>query len=463
MNDTPETVYLELKRLQERNLYVEERNLRYVSILDMLASSSEFQEDLNRDRDIDSIFNATLQQVKRLLAFTYMGFYMNSDESSFELLKCDPPSCRQELEVEVESRIMDGSFAWALNQNRPVLHSARTDGQTLILHVITTQSRIRGMFVGLLPGSQLTVDAPSLNALTIILVNAAYALESATLYTMLNDSMLHLEQKVEERVEELQNARQLAEAANRAKSAFLANMSHELRTPLNATIGFTDVVLSKTFGPLNEDQEEYLGYVLQSSRHLLELINDILDLSKVEADKMELSLSKVTIRHLLGNSLVMVKELAHRRKVQIREEFAADVPVIVMVDERKLKQIIYNLLSNAIKFTPAGGSVTVTARCCHDSLAFPPDVYEKLTKMGTCAAQYLCLTITDTGIGLKQDDLKRIFNPFEQADNTETRDFEGTGLGLALVRKLLELHGGAIWAESEGVGSGSSFHLVLPA
>ena len=97
MNDTPETVYLELKRLQERNLYVEERNLRYVSILDMLASSSEFQEDLNRDRDIDSIFNATLQQVKRLLAFTYMGFYMNSDESSFELLKCDPPSCRQEL------------------------------------------------------------------------------------------------------------------------------------------------------------------------------------------------------------------------------------------------------------------------------------------------------------------------------------------------------------------------------
>jgi len=261
---------------------------------------------------------------------------------------------------------------------------------------------------------------------------------------------------------ELQNARKQAETANRVKSAFLANMSHELRTPLNATIGFTDVVLSKSFGPLNGDQEEYLGYVLQSSRHLLELINDILDLSKVESGKMEIDLSDVMIRKMLSNSLVMVKELAHRRDVQLLEEFAVDLPVTVRVDERKLKQIVYNLLSNAIKFTRAGGSVTVVARTSGDISEFPPDVCEVCTGIIADSGQFLLITVSDTGLGLKQEDLKRIFNPFEQADNSETRDFEGTGLGLALTRKLLELHGGAIWAESGGLNKGSTFHIILP-
>ena len=452
----------ELKRLQERNLYVEECNLRYVSILDMLASSNDFQADLNRDRDSVSIFRATLQQIKRLMEFTYMGFYVNSDENDFNLGECDPPARKEELENEVNDRIMDGSFAWTINQNRPVLHSARNSEQTLIMHALSTQSRIRGMFVGLLPGNQSTVDAPSLNALSNILVNTAYALESATLYDMLRDHMLNLEQKVEERTKELQRARQQAEAANQAKSAFLANMSHELRTPLNATIGFTDVVLSKSVGPLNVAQEEYLGYVFQSSKHLLDLINDILDLSKVEADKMELNLSDVAIRKLLSNSLIMVKELAHRSGVKIKEEFSSDIPATVRIDERKVKQIIYNLLSNAIKFTPAGGSVTISVCASIEWPELPTGIHATPAKKGDGSQQFLWITISDTGLGLKRDDLERIFKPFEQADNTETRDFEGTGLGLALARKLLELHGGTIWAESPGLGEGSAFHLILP-
>ncbi len=462
MSKTIETLQQELKKSQERNLYLEECNLRYVGILDMLTSSNDFQAELNRDRDNNSIIKATLQQVKRLFTFSYMGLYINSDESAFDLVQCVPPTSREELEREVDARIMDGSFAWAINQNHPVLYPADNSEQTLILHVLSTQSRIRGMFVGLFPGSQATVDAPSLNALSIVLANTAYALESATLYTMLRDNMNNLEQKVDERTRELQSARQQAETANKTKSAFLANMSHELRTPLNATIGFTDVVLSKNFGPLNEEQEEYLGYVLQSSKHLLELINDILDLSKVEADKMELDQSDVAIRNLLSNSLIMVKELAHRRGVQLRDKFAENLPVTVRVDERKLKQIIYNLLSNSIKFTPAGGSVTIAACISSTPSEFPPETLDKFVKMGQSTRQYLMITVFDTGLGLKPDDLKRIFNPFEQADNSETRDFEGTGLGLALTRKLLELHGGDIWAESDGLGKGSAFHVVLP-
>jgi signal transduction histidine kinase len=396
------------------------------------------------------------------MEFTYMGLYINSDENDFDLVACEPSTRRKELESEVDAKIMDGSFAWAINQNHPVLHPACNSKQTMIMHVLSTQSRIRGMFVGLLPDSQSTVDVPSLNALSVILTNTAYALESATLYTMLRDHTHNLEQRVSERTKDLQNAQQQAEAANRAKSTFLANMSHELRTPLNATIGFTDVVLSKSSGPLNGEQEEYLGYVLQSSRHLLDLINDILDLSKVEADKMEIDLSDVTICNLLNNCLAMVKELAHRSGVQLREEFAEDLPVTVRIDERKLKQVIYNLLSNGIKFTPAGESVTISARCSSHISELPQTIQEKLSENSTVTRQYLLFSVSDTGLGLKQEDLERIFNPFEQADNTDTRDFEGTGLGLALTRKLLELHGGAIWAESAGLGKGSAFHFVLP-
>ncbi len=268
-----------------------------------------------------------------------------------------------------------------------------------------------------------------------------------------------LEQQVAARTEELYQAKAVAEAANNAKSRFLTNMSHELRTPLNSIIGFTDVVLTRNVGPLNEVQDEYLGYVLQSSKHLLDLINDILDLSKIEVDKMELKLGAVRIRELLSNSLIIVREIAHHQNVHLQEEFAADLPATITVDERKLKQILYNLLSNAIKFSPSGGIVTLSAGF---TVELPAAIREKPAGRGIDTGPLLCITVSDTGNGVEPDDLERIFNPFEQADNSDTRAFEGTGLGLSLTRKLLELHGGVIWAESGGRGKGSAFHAVLP-
>jgi PAS domain S-box-containing protein len=248
------------------------------------------------------------------------------------------------------------------------------------------------------------------------------------------------------KAEQLAQAKMIAEAANRAKSEFLANMSHELRTPLNHIIGFTELVVDRNFGELNPQQDEFLNDVLQSGRHLLALINEILDLSKVEAGKMDLSLSTVLLRPLVDNSLMMLREKILKNRLKLITKIP-DQPESFQADERKLKQILYNLLSNAVNFTPEGGTIQV--RVALENGVSGDD-------------QGLRFSVIDSGIGLTPGDLERIFQPFEQAEKSTDRRFPGTGLGLALTRKMVELHGGKIWAASEGKGKGSAFHFVLP-
>jgi signal transduction histidine kinase len=222
-------------------------------------------------------------------------------------------------------------------------------------------------------------------------------------------------------------------------------------------MGFTDLVLSRNFGELTAEQEEFLKDVLGSSRHLLSLINDVLDLSKVEAGKMQLELSAVPIRELLENSLVMIKEKSLKQAIRLSVELDG-LPEWVQIDERKLKQVVYNLLSNAVKFTPAGGEVRLGAKVTEAS---------ELTHLhaagdGNGHASWLSLWVSDTGIGVQEKDLERIFNPFEQVEGSTSRKYQGTGLGLALTRRMVELHGGAIWAESGGAEKGSTFRLAIP-
>ncbi len=228
------------------------------------------------------------------------------------------------------------------------------------------------------------------------------------------------------------------EAASRHKSEFLANMSHELRTPLNAIIGFSEVLSEGMFGEINEKQTEYLQDILESGRHLLSLINDILDLSKIEAGRMELELSDFDLPNAIENALILVKERASRRGITLGRAIDERLGMI-RGDERKVKQVLLNLLSNALKFTPEGGRIDVSASP-HDEVAE--------------------VSVADTGIGIAPVDQDAVFEEFRQL-GTADKKAEGTGLGLALSRKFIELHGGKIWVQSE-VGSGSTFTFTLP-
>jgi signal transduction histidine kinase len=238
---------------------------------------------------------------------------------------------------------------------------------------------------------------------------------------------------------EIEEKSRQIEAANRHKSEFLANMSHELRTPLNAIIGFSEVLQERFFGELNEKQAEYTDDILTSGRHLLSLINEILDLSKVEAGRMELELATFDIPIAIDNARTFVRERATTHGITI--DVTVDERLGDFVgDERKIKQILLNLLSNAVKFTPEGGRIGINARQADGAVE---------------------ISVTDTGIGIAPEDQPKIFEEFRQVGTDYAHKVEGTGLGLTLAKKFVELHGGKIWVESE-VGKGSRFIFTLP-
>ena len=238
---------------------------------------------------------------------------------------------------------------------------------------------------------------------------------------------------------EIQEKSHLLEVANRHKSEFLASMSHELRTPLNAIIGFSEVLREQMFGDVNPKQAEYLADIHASGTHLLSLINDILDLSKIEAGRMDLELSRFDLGDALHNALSLMREKAVRNGVELRMDISSQLGECV-ADERKFKQIVLNLLSNAVKFTSKGGAVWIEARC---------------------SAAEVEISVSDTGVGIAPKDLSLIFEEFRQAGTDHLKKAEGTGLGLALTRRFVELHGGTISVRSEP-GKGSTFSFTLP-
>jgi len=289
--------------------------------------------------------------------------------------------------------------------------------------------------------SLLDPDPEWLDFLETLAGQAAIAIDNAQLFDNLQHSNAELEQRVAKRTEELQRTNIELEHANRAKDDFLATMSHELRTPLNSIMGMSESLLEQRRDPLSEYQQKSLQIIESSGRHLLELINDILDLSKIEAGKFDYYPQVIAVDEICRASLAFVKEQATKKSITVT--YREETPVTkVYADLRRLKQILVNLLTNAVKFTPNHGQVILQVRADaeRDRIQF---------------------VVIDSGIGIALEDLKQLFVPFSQVDRGLTREYEGTGLGLALVQKLTDLHGGSVNVESE-VGKGSRFIINLP-
>ena len=320
------------------------------------------------------------------------------------------------------------------------------NAQSLLVVPVKFEDQMLGVMVVGYAGTNQNLTSADMKLMTTLSNELGMAIANVSAYREIERLNISLEGKVQKRTAQLQHQQERLEHVNeelrkatRHKSEFLARMSHELRTPMNAIIGFSEVLLEKMFGELNDKQEEYLNDISTSGKHLLNLINDILDLSKIEAGKLELELGTFDLRKLLEGSLVVVKESAFAHGITLSLDVPDDIDTVI-ADERKVKQITFNLLSNAVKFTPDKGEVGIKARKTEGVVE---------------------IAVWDTGIGIAAEDQPRVFEEFQQVGETLTGEPEGTGLGLALAKKFVELHGGKIWVGSTP-GRGSTFTFTVP-
>ncbi len=340
---------------------------------------------------------------------------------------------------------------------------AAFQSQVLAIVPLVVQGRVIGVLRADRKHNRWPLDGATLELLQLFSSQAAVAIEQGRLYEAQRMAAIQLEATVEARTKELQTANLSLEEGSRHKSEFLAHMSHELRTPLNSIIGFSELLQDPTFGTLTAKQAHYAQNILVSGQHLLGLINDLLDLSKVEAGKFELQPETFSLPDAIKAAFRIIWPQAEAKQQVLEFQVADDLPAI-RADSVRFKQILCNLLSNAVKFTPDAGQITVTAQQgsrgeepgARDSSPLDP------TPHTLQSDEFVELAVQDTGIGIRPEDLPKLFQSFTQLEQTFTKSAQGTGLGLALTKHLVELHGGTIWAESAGEGRGSTFTIRLP-
>ncbi len=308
-----------------------------------------------------------------------------------------------------------------------------------IITPLVAERKVVGALIG--ASKDEFVDESRVGVLENFANQAALAIESAQLF------------------EELRKKNKDLEQANKIKSDFLAIMSHELRTPLTAVIGFSELLMEEVMGELNSEQKEYLKEVVNNSDHLLHLINSILDLSKVESGKMALAIEAFDFTKLAKEVKASLQPLLKKKGLKLELFIPEELPLI-KADERKIKQILLNLISNSIKFTQEGGKISI--QIVYSPYTKGQWLYPKTLDQEDLIDGYFKILVEDTGIGIREKDLEKIFEPFSQVDSSYTRKYQGTGLGLALTKQFVEMHGGIIWAESE-LQHGSRFTVILPA
>lgn len=363
--------------------------------------------------------------------------------------------------VQEQYKLGEGSIGECAKTNKKiVLHDVDDDDfvidvgfskikpRTVIISPVSYQEKRLGVFLMV---SREMASQDELMFIERLCVQTGVALHNLKQY----EDMTIMTGKLRDRNEEIELKNKQLDEASKMKSEFLANMSHELRTPLNAILGFSEAMRDNMFGDVNEKQEDGLGVIYESGEHLLSLINDILDLSKIEAGKMELDCTNFNLNDLVDRSISIIKEKANKHNIHLTLDLDAQMGEM-SADERKIKQILFNILSNATKFTPDNGTITVKTKL-------------QLNVMPTCSASttllqrrdYISIAISDTGIGIAERDLDRLFTPFEQLDGSFSKKYQGTGLGLAMVKRLAELHHGGVNVESI-LGEGSCFTVWLP-
>lgn len=441
------SVDISARKLAESKIQEQLLRLKSLHLIDQAISTNSSMEET---------LNVILQQTKELLAIDAAAILLFDEQK--QLLECT--ACQGFSSQDVRNaqlKLSEGYAGRAMSERHtvhipnlletgsPLADSLKTAGDDL-LDYYGTPMISKGKVLGIL---EIYFHAPInpnndwIIFFEMIAGQAAIAIENSQLLDGLMRSTQELELRVKTRTADLLRVNAELENANRTKDEFLANMSHELRTPLTGILGMAETLQLGTYGQLSEKQVKSLQTIETSGRHLLNLINDILDLSKIEAGKFDIYPEMISLNETCRESLLFVKELAHKKSIVLDYQGPNDVKS-VFADPRRLKQILINLLSNAVKFTPEKGHVTLTVRTDPEK-------------------EQIHFVVIDTGIGIAQTDLDRLFTPFTQVDSRLNRQYEGTGLGLALVLRLAEMHGGSVQVESDGVpGKGSRFTVSLP-
>ncbi len=450
------TEALKLSEAQKRELWLQKK---------IQSAYSDLVSRMN-SIDIDDIMETCLNRIAEVSGAVWGGVYLWDDKTKNHILipqkeytgpeleqcKFNKPSCIDILHdiSRNRSRLVQENGGFIMEEIDRDKKQGISEPFTLLVFPLEFQEKAIGSLV------LATKSRPNDYTLSF-LQNSTRQLGVALHNAMTFEDLMKKSAELEESNLELQRA-------SRMKSDFLANMSHELRTPLNAIIGFSELLLDQHFGELNEVQKDYLTDVLTSGRHLLALINDILDLSKIEAGKAEVILDDVVVKDVLDSGFTMIRHKAFKHDITLELDIAKDVPETIRADEQKLKQIIYNLVSNAVKFTPDGGTIRLSASVIArtDLSEVIPERFRKkeLEKQGRPRDRFLLISVEDTGIGIPEEHQEKIFDAFEQVDSSRSKRYKGTGLGLSLCKNLVELHGGVIWVKSRP-GKGSTFGFVI--